>query len=134
MCIQITQSFQLDNAERGFYLCHPIVPTQDIGSVCALSLGFQDNLAVIAYHLSRFSNSGIVGNKHPTFSGHDCFGLREGKNPAIAECTNKLPLVTSTRRLGAILDNFKLMLAREIHNRLHIGRMSEEMHGNDGSR
>src|SRR5712664_3675511 len=80
-------------------------------------------LAVILIAPDLLPDGFLIGRHHAAFpsSGHDLV-LAEGKGPHIAKGADRLPFVSGSVTLRAILDHLQALLAGQCNDRVHIAR------------
>src|SRR5882724_9920445 len=105
---------------------HPAVPTHHAMVVLA-------NLPVISKDAQLFLQSWVVGHNRARFTKRAKVLARvKAKTSGITKCAGTSPPVFASVGLGRVLDDEEIMVPRELKNWIHVGRLAEQMHWNDG--
>ena len=77
----------------------------------------------------------IIRCHHPRIpASAKILGRVKAKTPNMPNSTTSLSVELGTNRLGGILDHQQSVLIRKVPEKIHVGTLSKQMHGNDGPR
>ena len=87
---------------------------------------------MVAENLQQFRLFRIVAGDHAAVAETAEVLAREKREAAvIADRTDPASLVLGTDRLTGVFDHDQIVLFRNLHDRVHIGRLAEEVHRDD---
>src|SRR5207248_9326251 len=105
---------------------HPAAPTHHPLVVLAI-------LAVISKNAQLFLQSWVVGHTRARVTRRAKILARvKAKTSGITKCASTSAPVFASVGLGCVLDDREIMVPRELKNWIHVGRLAEQMHWNDG--
>ena len=77
---------------------------------------------------------GVVGHDHATVAeAAEVLGRVEAQDSPGGRSTRRAPLVLRTDRLRRVLDHDEAGLLGDRHDRVHVGDLAVEVHGDDGA-
>src|SRR6186997_1992382 len=77
----------------------------------------------------------VIGHQSTAVAiGAQILGRIETEAADISQRAGAFAFVTGPMRLAGVFDHKQLMAVRDVHNRLHIGRLSVQMHRNNRAR
>src|SRR5690348_8179309 len=116
---------ELDCKTRPLNRIHAAIPTDNCVMVfpCLTVIPQYPNL-VGEFEIIRHNGASLAQRA-------EVFSRIKTKTSDFADRTSSSPFVFSPVGLSRVFDNRNAMLPAELHNRIHIGRLTEEMNGND---
>src|SRR5439155_9084339 len=74
---------------------------------------------------------GIVRDDHPALARRDHLVGVEGEDARVAKGSHRPALVGGADRLAGVLDDVKSVAARDLEDRVHVGRLAEDVDWED---
>jgi len=92
----------------------------------------EDIAPLIAQTAEQHVPLGVVGDNHAAFAGRHLLVGIKGEDRCIGHRARAAPLILRTDRLAGVFDQVQIVAARDLDDGIHIRRLAESVHGDDG--